>query len=589
VFGESEEGKGAEEDTLLGADFFADLGLDVAAEVKKPLEDEPGLDFPESTDEAFLADERLLEEEVHPADDDFLADLLEESSQFQDFAPGSDQLAKEPDFNDLSDLSADLPIGAPLADAPRDKSPLSDILSEFSPSWLDEIVASDSDKLPYVPALILDDELPPLEGVSAEGDALSVEIPSWLQDLGTDVEEELVDEDEELLILAKATLPPWLEAMRPLETFRAPPEFELEEEEEIVEAAGPLAGLKGVLSAEPVVAMPRTPAISVGTLDISDRDYNQADILQKMVEEEEREEEGIVTKGVPFPLIRWICAALLVLGVTIPSVLGFPRFKTPFETEFPRQPFELPITMDVIDSIPFDQPVLLIFDYDPSFYAEMDAIAGALVGDLFSRDQPVISLSTQPSGPLLADRMFKRVGAVHNEINGEDYLHLGYLSGGSTALQLFATAPVDSLSHGFNLPEGFEGESVWDSPLLESIDHIDDFAMVAVISSGAESARNWVEQVHPLLGDTPLVMVVSAGVEPLIHPYFEAADPQVDGILSGLPSALIYEGFNGLQADAFQRWSSYGTGVLIAVLILLAGAGYGVVTWALKQYNSRES
>jgi hypothetical protein len=178
---------------------------------------------------------------------------------------------------------------------------------------------------------------------------------------------------------------------------------------------------------------------------------------------------------------------------------------------------------------------------------------------------------------------------VHDGVNGEDYIHLGYLSGGPTALQLFGTSPSDALSQGFNLPEDFEEESVWDSPLLESINHISDFAMVAILTSGTETAKNWAEQAHPLLGNTPLIMAVSAGVEPVIHPYFEAEDPQIDGILSGLPSALIYEGRNGFKGDAFQRWDAYGSGALISVLILIAGAGYGFVSWVIERFRLHQS
>ena len=589
------EDKKEEEDTLLGEDFFVDLGLEVAPTEQKPVGERPAFDQSETSDEAlpleetFLGEEPPSEEAVPPTDESFLSDLFEDTSGFSEFAPGSDLLAKESDIEDLSDLSADLPIEAPFDPASPEKSSLGDILSDFSPSWLDETDISEGEEFPHVPALILDEELPPIEGEGEEGELSADEIPSWLQDLGKDVEEDLVDEVEDLPVLTKATLPPWLEAMRPLETFRAPPEIELEEEEEIVEAAGPLAGLKGVLLAEPVVAMPRTPVVSVGTLDISDRDYSQTEILQKIVEEEQREEEPILKKRVSFPLIRWIAAAVLVIGVTLPTLLGFPKFKTPFELQYPRQPYELPITRDVINNTSLDQPVLLVFDYDPSYFAEMDTIAGALVENLFSRDQSIVSLSTQPAGPMLADRMFKRVGVVHDAVNGEDYLHLGYLSGGTTAIQLFATAPSASLSNGFNLPEDFEGLSVWESPLLENIENIQDFAMVAVITSGTEHARNWAEQIYPLMGETPLIMVVSAGAEPLIHPYFESEDPQINGILTGLPSALIYEGYNGIKADAFQRWSSYGAGILIAVVVIFTGVVYGVATWIFKRKKSLES
>jgi len=547
----------------------------------KPLEDESTKDFPELSEEALpleatsLADELPLEGEIQPTDDSFLADLIEDTSALKDFdfAPDSDPLAKDPDIDDPSEISADLPAGLPFEDGPREQSPLGDILRDFSPSWMDETISSEVGELPHVPALILDDELHPIEGMAAEDDVVSVEIPTWLHDLGKDVEEELEDQDEDLPVLAKATLPPWLEAMRPLETFRAPPEIELEEEEEIVEAAGPLAGLRGVLLAEPVVAMPRTSVVSVGTLDISDRDYSQTEILQQMVEEEESDEEGIITERISLPLIRWISAALLVLGVTIPSLLGFPNFKSPT-----RAPRELSPFLEIVRTLPTDIPVLLVFDYEPSHFAEMDAVAGALIENLMAQGQPIITLSTQPSGPLLAVRMLRRVGNVHDAKNGEDYLHLGYLSGGPTAIQLFAASPTESFVRGFKLPEDFEGQDAWDSPLLDTITQFSDFSMVAVISSGTESARNWAEQVQPLMGNSSLVMVLSAGTEPIIRPYYDTDTKQIDGILSGLPSAMIYEGVNGLQADATQRWNGYGSSVLISVMILLAGTGFGVVS-----------
>lgn len=579
LFGDLDRESVDEEEPLLDAEFFADLGIEVPDQDETIHEDEPPPDFIK------------MVEEGETLETDFQEDLQLESIGVQDLAPGSDFLAKDTFLEDFDPEELAAALEEPSEDISSTRTSLSDLLGDFHPSWLDEAITSESDELPHVPALILDDEMPPIDMAAGEGDAMAMEIPVWLQDLGRDVEEDLIDEEEDIPVLAKATLPPWLEAMRPIESFRSAPEIELEleEEEEIIEAAGPLAGLKGVLLAEPIVAMPRTPIVALGALDISDRDLSQADILQQMVEEEEGEEREFIAKRARVPVLRWASAALLLLAVTIPSVLGFPRFKTPFDLEKPRQPRELRTTLDLIKGITLDRPVLLVFDYDPSYSAEMDAVAGALVEDLFSRDQPMISLSTQPSGPLLADRMFRRVGMMHDGINGEDYLHLGYLSGGPTALQLFATSPNDALSQGFNLPEDFEEESVWDSPLLENINNISDFAMVAIITSGTETAKNWAEQVHPLLSNTPLIMVVSAGVEPVIHPYFEAEDSQIDGILSGLPSALIYEGSNGLQADAFQRWNAYGSGALLSVLILIAGAGYGFASWVIDRFRLRQS
>jgi hypothetical protein len=557
-----------ESDQFLDANFFADLGLEVADEdeVRARVRTEPS--STEVTRELTSPEDEFAEEE----------DL---ERMLQDLAPGSDQLARGP-VREAFDEDEFESIGtSPFTDIPDQKESLEDILGEFSPSWLDDTISEEGEELPHVPALILDEEMPPIDLGAGETEVASIEIPDWLHNLGKDIEEEeLIAEDEDIPVLAKATLPPWLEAMRPIGTFRAPPEIDLEEEEEIVESAGPLAGLKGVLLAEPVVAMPHAPAIVVGALDITERDYSQADILREMVEEEEREEGRAEVKQLKVPVLRWICAGLLVLAVSLPSALDIPTFQSPYLGPRDFSPF-----IDLIHNLPVDQPALLVFDYEPSYSAEMDAVAGAFVEDLVSRGQPVITLSTHPSGSLLADRMLRRVSLLHDVQNGEGYLHLGYLSGGSTALQLFTASPTEALTKGFNLPEGWEDESVWDSPILAGVHQLSDFAIVAVITSGTESARNWTEQAHPYMGGKPLVMVLSAGTEPLIRPYYEGDNPQIAGILTGLPSAMFYERENGLQADASQRWNAYGAGVLISALILLAGGGYGIVSWLMRRLS----
>jgi hypothetical protein len=573
--GRSEEGLEEEEEPLLGADFFADLGIEISDDIKKVQGDEAVSEVPKQV------------EEVSPPEAYFDEDFPTEPSGIRDLAPGSDVLARESFFEDLGSEEITPPFEEASEGVSPERSSLSDLLGDFSPSWMDDTISDGSGELPHVPALILDDEMPPLDTGAEEGDLTSVEIPDWLQDLGKDVEEELIDDEDDIPVLAKATLPPWLEAMRPIETFRATPEIELEleEEEEIIEAAGPLAGLKGVLLAEPVVAMPRTPITALGALDISDRDLDQADILQQMVEEEEKEESEYVAKRTRIPILRWVSSALLVLAVLIPSVLGGPEFGSPT-----RAPRDLSPFLDLVQGIPVEKPVLLVFDYAPSYSAEMDAVAGALVENLFARDQTMVTMSTQPSGPMLADRMLRRVGKVHQAVNGEQYIHLGYLSGGPAALQLLTSSPPEAFTQGFNLPEEFEGDEVWDSPILANIHQLSDFAMVAVLTSGTESARIWAEQVHPQLGTTPMVMVLSAGVEPIIQPYYEAQDPQIDGILSGLPSAMIYEqNVNGLQADAAQRWNGYGLGLVVAVMILLAGTGYGIASWIAQSLRFRHS
>lgn len=526
--------------------------------------------------------------DLEEADREFEAADIEPDS----LAPGSDQLAVGTDTEDL-DEQVELLSTLPTTTETEAAMPSREELADQAPSWLregiseDEMSAAPDADLPHVPALIMGDEeidLDEFEGDFLTAELSAEEMPSWLEDLGADVGDEELEEEQVEVELARAKLPPWLEAMRPLETFRAEPEIVEEEEEEITEAAGPLAGLRGVLLAEPVVAMPRTASAGAAALDISERHYTNTEILRQMIGEEELEQTRAEEKAAPLPLARWIISLLLLLAVAVPTLLGFPNFKEPFAGPHELNPF-----LTLMDSIPLGEPALLIYDYEPAFSPEMDAVAGAMVEGLIARRQPLITLSSRPSGALLADRMILRIGADRELENGVDYLHLGYLPGGATGIQLFAGSPRSSISDGFRLPEDIGEGSTWDLPITAEILGVADFSAIALLTSSTETARNWIEQLTPYLADTPLVIVASAGSEPLVRPYYESPTPQVQGILSGIHAGVKYEVRNGTLSDATQNWNSFGTAILIAELILFGGAIYGAGRWFFERRLNSES
>ncbi len=451
------------------------------------------------------------------------------------------------------------------------------------PAWLEEVEPEKAaEALPHVPAFVVGEEAAPaLE--ATDFDLSAVELPDWLSEMEAAEDEEVTEAPaggEETPDLAPATLPAWLEAMRPVETFR--PVVDLEPEEElVVETVGPLAGLRGVLIAEPVVAKPRRSTIGGARLEVTERQFAQAEVLRRLVEAEEREGVAAMPRARHLPLLWWAVSLLLTLAVAASLLLGTPTFGPPA-----RVPRDLGSLIQLVDNLPTDRPVLLVFDYEPGFSGELDAVAGALVEHLMARDLRLVTLSTRPTGPPLAERLLGSVGASHGAENGKTYLHLGYLAGGPTAVQLFAAAPRRAVLEGFLRPADLAGASLWDSPLLSSVQALSDFGMVAVITTGTEAARVWAEQAYPWLGDTPLVMVLTTGAEPMIRPYFESLDPQVNGILSGLPSALAYEQVNGRPAAARARWDGYGVGMLVAVALLTVGAAYGLVRWALARWRA---
>jgi len=428
-------------------------------------------------------------------------------------------------------------------------------------------------ELPHVPALIMgeaDDE--PKSDVQ-DFDLSTVELPDWLSEVRPDAGEGEGRRGD----LAPATIPTWLEAMRPVETFR--PVVDIEpEEEQAVESVGPLAGLRGVLLAEPVVAKPRTATTSGARLEVTERQFAQAELLQRIVEQEEHEIPAAVPGKRTWPVARWLVSLVMLLAVLVPAVAGVPVFPIP-----QRVSRDLAPLVGIVNTLPTDRPALMVFDYEPGYSGELDAVAEPLIESLLARGINIVTVSTRPTGPPLAVDLIDQIGAPYQIENGRNVLHLGYLSGGPSAVQLFSAAPREAILKGFELPPDMSGQSAWASPLLSDVHSLSDFGMVAVVAAGTDTARTWAEQAHPWLGDTPLVMILSQGAEPLIRPYFESLTPQVNGILSGLPTALAYEQLNGRQGMAFNRWNGFGAGAFAAESLILAGVVYGAITWLMRR------
>jgi hypothetical protein len=539
----------------------------------------------EARDESDWLDRLRQEEGVEEAADAQLAreglEDLAPSSTYED-EPKTDPFSTPVDLGPLSDLPG-VP-GSPdralrRSEIMRAQAELEDAEAGPTPEE-----APSGDDLPHVsplmPGVSRDRPVVEIDDVSLD----SIELPDWLSELKPEIpapEPEDAEPVEGGPDLAPATLPSWLEAMRPVDSFRTDIEIE-PEEVQAVESAGPLAGLRGVLMAEPVVAMPRTPSPLSGQLEITERQYAQAELLHRLVDEEERDVVVPAGAGRRLPILRWVVSLILLIALILPGSferLGFPGFSIPSVA-----PWEIDPLFANIGSIPADKPALVVFDFTPGYSGELDTVSSTILSHMLSRSVPIITISTRPSGPPLAERLLHDLSV---EVPLAQYLHLGYLSGGPTAVQLFAISPRDAILTGFLLPEGLDRASVWQSPLVRDIQRLSDFGAVVVITAGTETARNWAEQTYPWIGETPLYMVLSAGAEPLVRPYFEAADPRVDGILTGLPSALAYQQRSGQDLTVRSRWDGFGAMMFAVESILITGGVYGAVTWFWAQRQQR--
>jgi hypothetical protein len=286
-------------------------------------------------------------------------------------------------------------------------------------------------------------------------------------------------------------------------------------------------------------------------------------------------------------MLRWLITVLLFLAVGLPLIFGA-------NTTSAQNASEISLATDqgasagIIDGLPANLPVLVAFDYDPALSGELEAVAAPVMDRLLSRGVPLAFISTSPTGPILAKHFMETTPLVNDYLSQgrNPYINLGYLAGGPAGMLYFAYAPTEAVT------VGMDGQSAWTGS-LQNIHALSDFAAVIVLTDNADTGRNWIEQAGPHLGSTPMLMVISAQAEPMIRPYFDSK--QIQGLVSGLSDARIYEQSNlnlgakhqfGLDN---QYWNSFGVGLLVAELLIVAGVILGLFAdWRAHRKDSGE-
>jgi hypothetical protein len=410
----------------------------------------------------------------------------------------------------------------------------------------------------------------------AEDPAFSADLLDWVSESSPDQEEAGGTEGE--ADIPPAVLPSWLEALRPVEDA-APVLPRADKSSERIESAGPLAGLRGILRAEPEIARLQTPPSYSLKLRVTAAQRAHADLLTEIVEA-----EGTT---IPIPkrpvvsgkhLLRWGIALALILAVLYAILAGGPPL---LPASVPEEVAEV---ARLIDQMPAGAQTLVVFDYQPGLSGEVDAAAEAVVDHLMLGNASLSLVSTSPTGPLLAERFLAQLAAEHGYARNEQYVNLGYLAGGPSGLASFVQNPQRTL------PYSLDGTVAWGTaglPPLAGIARVSDFSLVMILADDPFFARAWVEQVQPFLvdedGQTPLVMVLSAQSEPLVRPYYEASPRQVQGLIAGLRGGAAYSRLTGRDGLANAYWGAFSMGQSIAALVIVLGGLFGAYALLSRQ------
>ncbi len=373
--------------------------------------------------------------------------------------------------------------------------------------------------------------------------------------------------------LAPADLPTWVAAMRPVESA-APLPTPTTQDDQRVENLGPLAGVKGVLPSQDVVVQYAKPPIYSVKLQVTDRQRLHSNLLEAMLNEENQ--PRTVAHELTSKSARWFrlgVALILLAALLIPLIFGGAN-PIPAAISAPGTPAER--LYNEINSVS-GSPVLLIVDYEPGLSAELHIAAEGVVQHLMEKSDSLAVISSSPTGPILAEKLLSESYPLNNLS-----VNLGYVPGGTTALQ----ALVSDLRG--TLREPLRGS--WDHPALQGIQKLSDFKQVILLTGNDQSARDWIEQIQPALGDTPLLVISSAQAAPMLQPYADSG--QIKVLMSGLVGGAAYQQLHQSPSHSSGDWlayySAYQAGIAVAIALIVIGLLLQLVLAVLNQAKQRK-
>ncbi|MFO7583996.1 MAG: hypothetical protein R6W69_04625 [Anaerolineales bacterium] len=617
-------------------DWLASLSADETPEILTPETEAPAADTPDwlASLSAGTPDTLTPETEAPAADTpDWLASLSDDTPDT--LTPETEALAADtPDW--LASLSDETPdtltpeTETPAADTPdwlaslsADETPdtltpsdetfamegdaeeidvvqpskafktgsLGEIRLEETPDWLAGALPSSQSQPPAVPEESPESPEPAEEqsSLAFEGEEnldsiFSADVPDWLAGFTPGEVEPQADKkgldaedfsDEEI---APASLPSWVQAMRPVESVVSEDDA-FAGEEQVNPEDGPLAGYLAVLPTQTDFFVGRKSPARAIKLQADEVQQSQAALLEALVRAEGTAQPVRTRRKVTSDrFLRWLVTIVLLLAVFAPSLLGTNLLSVPQGGSR-----ELISFIETLRGLDEQVPALVVVDYQPAMAGEMETVFTPVLNDLMIFGKPVAFVSTSPTGPVMVSRMVEKMRSDpfrHTYRLGEQFVDLGYLPGDAVGIRSFAVSPREALSL-----SGI-GVSFWDLPVLSDVQALSDFSALIVVTDNPDTGRIWVEQAGPLLQDKPLLMVISAQAEPMLIPYYDSG--QVRGLLTGLSGGLNYEAEREYSGQAHTYWDAYGFGLMAIQSLILIGGLWSLATGIYARRKERE-
>lgn len=221
---------------------------------------------------------------------------------------------------------------------------------------------------------------------------------------------------------------------------------------------------------------------------------------------------------------RRIIFLFMALAIIIPLLVS---------PNFPQFPAQMVVdTFEEVDNLPPGSKLLMPFDYDPASEPELQPMATVWMRHAFHNDLKVYILALWPIGQNMAEDTINSVlREFPDKTYGEDYVNLGFKSGGQGVINVMLT-DIRKI-----YPTDVNNKSLDAIPMMAKVKNLKDFDLIINISAGFPGLKEWVQ-----FGSDPSGVRIIGGSTavqaPLLYPYIPN---QLCGLLGGLKAAAEYE------------------------------------------------
>lgn len=218
-----------------------------------------------------------------------------------------------------------------------------------------------------------------------------------------------------------------------------------------------------------------------------------------------------------------------------------------------------------LEEIPDGSTVWYGVDTGAGGLPELRAAMVAVGKYLFSRDIKIIFASPGSNeGPIIYSMILKDMKIPSDKEYGVDYVFLGYIAGGETAMAALA-ADIKGL-----LTTDYFGTSLNDLPIMEEVNGASDFSFVFCFTSGTDPVNNYIRQ-----WQTPynikLGFVVLSAMGPPTEPYYPN---QVVALLSSAKQGAEFELLLGEPGYGVASMDAQSAVHVMLIFFILLGNGY---------------